>query len=68
MPRRQISNIIAGHGLVSAMRDMTVRAACLLMVENNVGALVVVESGRITGIFAERDRRRRDEVAGSIGY
>ena len=55
MPRRQISNIIAGRGLVSATCDMTVRAACLLMAENHVGALAVVETGRIVGIFTERD-------------
>ena len=55
MPRRQISTIIAGHILVSATCDMTVRAACLLMAENHVGALAVVESGRIAGIFTERD-------------
>ena len=55
MPRRQISNIIAGRKLVSATGDMSVRGACRLMAENNVGALVIVESGRIAGIFTERD-------------
>ncbi len=55
MPRRQISNIIAGRKLVSATRDMSVRTACRLMAENHVGAVVVVESGRIAGIFTERD-------------
>jgi CBS domain-containing protein len=34
---------------------MNVRAACRLMAENHVGAVVVVESGRIAGIFTERD-------------
>ena len=55
MPRRQISNIIAGRKLVSAAGEMSVRGACRLMAENNVGALVIVESGRIAGIFTERD-------------
>ncbi len=55
MPRRQISSIIAGRTLISATRDMNVRAACRLMAENHVGAVVVVESGRIAGIFTERD-------------
>lgn len=55
MPRRQISNIIAGRKLVSATGDMSVRGACRLMAENNVGAVVVVESGLIAGIFTERD-------------
>ena len=51
MPRRQISNIIAGRSLFSASREMTVRAASCLMAENHIGALVVVENGRIVGIF-----------------
>ncbi|MBK8892392.1 MAG: CBS domain-containing protein [Dechloromonas sp.] len=55
MPRRQISNIIAGRSLFSASREMTVRAASCLMAENHIGALVVVENGRIVGIFTERD-------------
>ena len=55
MPRRQISNIIAGRKLVSASGDTSVRGACRLMAENNVGALVIVESCRIAGIFTERD-------------
>lgn len=55
MPRRQISNIIAGRKLASATGDMSVRGACRLMAENNVGALIIVEGGRIAGIFTERD-------------
>jgi CBS domain-containing protein len=55
MPKRQIGSIIAGRGLVSAARDMSVRAACALMAENHIGALAVVENGRIAGIFTERD-------------
>lgn len=55
MPRRQISNIIAGQKLVSATSDTSVRAACRLMATNRIGAVVVVESGRIAGIFTERD-------------
>jgi CBS domain-containing protein len=34
---------------------MTVRAASKLMVEKKIGALLVVENGRIAGIFTERD-------------
>lgn len=55
MPTRVISNIIAGRPLVSGNKDMTVRAACRLMAENRIGALVIVDSNRIAGIFTERD-------------
>jgi len=64
MPRRQISSIIAGRRLVSAARDMTVRAACVLMAENHIGALVVVENERIAGIFTERDALNKVLAAG----
>ena len=55
MPNRIISNIIAGRPLVSGSPDMTVRAACRVMAENRIGALLVVEAKRIVGIFTERD-------------
>jgi len=55
MPTRVINNIIAGRPLVSGNKDMTVRAACRLMAENRIGALVIVDSNRIAGIFTERD-------------
>ncbi len=55
MPRRLISEIIAGRTLVTATKDMTVRDACRLMVEKKIGAVLVVEKGRIAGIFTERD-------------
>ena len=55
MPRRMINEVLAGRSLVTASKDMTVRAAARLMVEKRIGALVVTEGGRIAGIFTERD-------------
>ena len=55
MPKRLIKDIIAGQKLISANKDMTVRAACRLMAEKKIGAILVVEGGRIAGIFTERD-------------
>lgn len=55
MPKRIIKNILAGRNLVSAGSEMTVRAACRLMAEKKIGAMLVVEGERITGIFTERD-------------
>lgn len=55
MPRRMLSDILVGRSLVTANKEMTVRAASKLMVEKKIGALLVVENGRIAGIFTERD-------------
>lgn len=55
MPNRMISNIIAGRPLVSGKSDMTVRAACRLMAEKKIGALLIVDDSQIAGIFTERD-------------
>ena len=55
MPNRIISNIIAGQSVVTASKETTVRAACTLMAQKRIGALLVVENNRIAGIFTERD-------------
>jgi CBS domain-containing protein len=50
-----IGDIIAGRPVVAGDKKMTVRAACCLMAENRIGALLVVEGQQIAGIFTERD-------------
>ena len=55
MSKRIIRDIVAGQKLISASKDMTVRAACCLMAEKKIGAILVLEDGRIVGIFTERD-------------
>lgn len=65
MPRRMISDILAGRTLVTASKEMTVRAASRLMVEKKIGAVLVVEAGRIAGIFTERDALNK-VLAGSL--
>ncbi|UCV04874.1 cyclic nucleotide-binding/CBS domain-containing protein [Dechloromonas denitrificans] len=55
MPRKMISDILVGHTLITANKEMSVRAASCLMAEKKIGALLVVEDGRIAGIFTERD-------------
>ena len=53
MPNRSVRDVIANrnHSLLPAGR----RSAAQVMKEHNVGALMVVERGRLTGIFTERD-------------
>ena len=55
MPRRIIGNIIEGRPVISGDKEMTVRAACKLMAEKKIGALLVLEDDQIAGIFTERD-------------
>lgn len=55
MPKRLIRDIIAGRPLISAKKDMTVRAACQEMAARKIGALLIVERKKIQGIFTERD-------------
>ena len=55
MPKRMIRDILVGRSLITAVPVMTVRAACQLMAEKRIGALLITEGGKIAGIFTERD-------------
>jgi CBS domain-containing protein len=64
MPHRTASSIIAEQRLVTASAEATVREAARLMKESRIGALLVVDSGRLAGIFTERDALFRVIAAG----
>jgi CBS domain-containing protein len=53
-----------GSGVLTTGRESTVLEAAILMNEHKVGALVVLEGGRIVGMFTERDVLRR--VVGEV--
>lgn len=55
MPTRPIREVIGARRLVSAASSISVRAAARLMASEQVGALPVVDAGRLVGIFTERD-------------
>jgi CBS domain-containing protein len=55
MPQRPIRSIIGRHTPVTAPKDTTVAEAARLMKEQRVGALLVLDGERLTGIFTERD-------------
>jgi CBS domain-containing protein len=55
MTDRIISKIIEGQEIVTSTADTTVGDAARLMRENHIGAVIVVENGRLAGIFTERD-------------
>ncbi len=48
-----------GHDVDTVSPDETVYDALKLMAEKEIGALVVVETGKMVGIFSERDYARK---------
>jgi CBS domain-containing protein len=55
MTDRLIKKIIEGQEIVTAAADTTVGDAAQLMRENHIGAVLVVNNGKLAGIFTERD-------------
>lgn len=55
MSHRSIGSIIEGQELVTAPGSATVAEAARLMREKQVGAVLVVQEGKLAGIFTERD-------------
>ena len=64
MPNRTIRQIVAKRKVVSAPSKTTVAHAARLMEDSQVGALLVMEKGRLVGIFTERDALFRVLSAG----
>ena len=48
-----------GHDVYSVSPDATVYEALKLMAEKEIGALVVLEDGKMVGILSERDYARK---------
>jgi CBS domain-containing protein len=55
MPDRSVRTVIANQTVVTASPGTTVAEAAVLMKRRKVGALIVVDGGRLAGIFTERD-------------
>lgn len=55
MTHRTIRTIIEQQQVIAAPADTTVIAAARLMRDHNVGAVMVVEDGKLAGVFTERD-------------
>ncbi len=53
--QRPIRSIIEDQKPVTANADITVAAAARIMKERRVGAILVLEEGKLAGIFTERD-------------
>jgi len=52
---RQIGEIIEGHPLFHVPSTASVRDAARTMSDRNIGAIAVLDSGKLVGIFSERD-------------
>ncbi len=67
MAERTIREIIEGQELLTAPSSMTVAEAARLMKQRNGGALMVVDDGKLVGMFTERDALFRVLAAGLDG-
>ena len=54
-----VSQIIGQRKLPSTRPDVSVREACMMLSELNIGALVVVDKGKLLGVISERDVIRK---------
>lgn len=52
---RPIRTIIEEQEVISCPSDTTVSEAALLMKRHEIGALMVVDDGKLVGVFTERD-------------
>ncbi|OGA25080.1 MAG: inosine-5-monophosphate dehydrogenase [Betaproteobacteria bacterium RIFCSPLOWO2_02_FULL_67_26] len=55
MAHRSIRSIIEQQAVITAPESMTVTAAACLMKDKQVGAILIMDEGRLVGIFTERD-------------
>ncbi len=67
MTERTIRDIIDGQELLTAPADMKADEAARMMKQRNVGAMMVVDGGKLVGMFTERDALFRVLAAGLDG-
>jgi CBS domain-containing protein len=56
---KQVAELIEGHPLILAETSESVRDVAKKMSERNIGAIAVLDSGKLAGIFSERDLMTR---------
>ncbi len=54
-----VGDLVRGREVYSVQSDQTVLEAVRYMVEKSIGAVAVMEGGRMVGIFSERDLMKR---------
>ncbi|MGV3582161.1 MAG: CBS domain-containing protein [Methylophilus sp.] len=55
---QQVLNDKIHQGIISISPDKTVYDALVILAENNIGALAVMQNGKLVGVFSERDYAR----------
>ena len=55
---------LKGHDVYSVKSETTVYDALKLMAEKEIGALIVLDEGKMTGILSERDYARKVILSG----
>ena len=61
---KAIAEIIEGHPLIHANPSDNVREVARMMSDRNIGAIAVLDSGRLVGVFSERDLMSRVVATG----
>ncbi len=61
---KQIAEIIQGRQLFHANSSESVRDVVKQMSEKNIGAIAILDGGRLVGVFSERDLMKRVVAAG----
>ena len=64
MAHRSIRSIIEQQEVITAPERMTVEAAARVMKDKQVGAILIMDEGKLVGIFTERDALFRIVAAG----
>jgi len=59
MYHRRVRQLVRRGGLISTRPETPVLEACRLMAQRDIGALVVLSDGALSGIFTERDALKR---------
>ena len=57
-----------GHGVFAVEPDASVYDALRLMADKNVGALLVLDAGKLVGVISERDYARKVALRGRTAH
>jgi CBS domain-containing protein len=61
---KQIAELIQGRPIFHADSSESVREVAKMMSEKNIGAIAILDSGRLVGVFSERDLMKRVVAVG----